>query len=479
MTIEQLREEYGKYEKEYQSLQKEAEEFVRASLEKISGGSHVSEIKQRPSNKIKDLSSLEENFEKHGKYHEYESIGSIKDIAGIRVVCHCEDDSNEVANFLEGELAQTFFNVESEIKGGENNTGKSKPSYRAIHLTFTKPVKTGTDLVHLYCEIQVRTVMADAWAVQDRKYIYGKQKEGEVSSVTDAVADIMKGCEQLWSLVKKKSMEADAKGASTAPRPEVGQALVHAPQALSIPINDWMSKNRTNALAGLAKVGLKSYMEVEAIVHQHFPDKDAEALREAARSSTIHTFGWPIAVFLGNREEFSPKPSDHGIQAEIAIEENGWSEDSPKRRTYDYWTIHNNAAFYFLGSLFEDSRTENQVFFNTRVIRIVEVFMYLRNLYTHLGLDKRTPIQVTIKHSHLKGRVLTSSSTNRSLHSIRTCSVEDVSSTVVTTLSEIDDQIVDLTEKTTKPLFEKFDFFKLDKKVLEEIVLSYVDGKIV
>lgn len=385
-----------------------------------------------------------------------------------------------MANFLEGELAQAFFNVESEIKGGENNSGKSNPSYRAIHLTFTKPVKISSDLVHLYCEIQVRTVMADAWAVQDRKYIYGKQKEGEVNNVTNAVADIMKGCEQLWSLVKKKSTEDASKESGSKPVVlKTTRQLINTPQPVSPPIGAWISKNRMNALSGLNKVGLKAYMEVEAIVHERIPDKEAEVLKNAARDSTIRTFGWPIAVFLDGRDEFRPRPADEGIQAEIAVEESPWPDDGSKRKTYDYWAIHNKAAFYFLGSLFEDSRTVNQVFFNTRVIRIAEVFMYLKNLYTHLGINEVTPIQVTIKHSQIKGRFLASSSPNRSLHFQRICSVEEVSTTVVTTLLEVEDQMVDLVEKITKPLFEKFDFFKLDKKVLEELVLNYQNGKIV
>jgi hypothetical protein len=56
--------------------------------------------------------------------------------------------------------------------------------------------------------------MADAWAIQDRKYIYGqKVEEGDRHILTDAVSEIMKGCEALWSLVKTKykdgSLEQD------------------------------------------------------------------------------------------------------------------------------------------------------------------------------------------------------------------------------------------------------------------------------
>jgi hypothetical protein len=65
-------------------------------------------------------------------------------------------------------------------------------------------------------------------------------------------------------------------------------------------------------------------------------------LDAAARAAPISTFGWPIAAYLANRDDFRPRPIADGLVAEIAV---------GHRDTYDYWSLRRNGDFYFLGSL--------------------------------------------------------------------------------------------------------------------------------
>jgi hypothetical protein len=241
-------------------------------------------------------------------------------------------------------------------------------------------------------------------------------------------------------------------------------------------IDVWFSNNRLQALKGLQTMQIKTYMEVQA----KFIDPDAEfkkiELREAASKSTVPTFGWPIAVFLENttQSELKPVVDTNGIKAELAISKHPFDDD----KTFDYWAIHTSGAFFILKSIFEDLRDPTIISFNTRIIRITEVFMYLKNLYSNLAIGSNKQLQVIIRHGGIKGRSLGTLAQNRFMLGTYFAGQDEVSSTNIVT---IDDFIKDpggVVEKFTEPLFEAFDFYKIDRKILDQIVLDYLQGKV-
>lgn len=188
---------------------------------------------------------------------------------------------------------------------------------------------------------------------------------------------------------------------------------------------------------------------------------------QAAHSSQIHTFGWPIGVVLNNREDFRPKPKADGIVAEIV----------PEDRGYDYWTIRKDGSYYLLKSLFEDAREPNSIFFNTKVVRITEALLYAVRLYISLNVPPDSRLLLAIRHGGLKGRHI-SATPNRRL-GIHGKAIEDeVYTEVDTTIEKIESDLVDLVERITTPLFVVFDFFQLNKTILAEIVNDFVDGKV-
>lgn len=239
-------------------------------------------------------------------------------------------------------------------------------------------------------------------------------------------------------------------------------------------IDAWLSTHATEASQGLTKLGIKAYMEISC----KFVDPDLELekikLRDAARESTVPTFGWPIAVFLDNRDEYRPVVEANGIKAVIPIVKDAFEEG----KRFDYWAIHTSGAFYLLKSIFEDVRNPAIVSFNTRIVRITEVFMYLRNLYSNLGVDPKKEFEITIKHGGIKGRKLGTLSQNRLMFQTYTLGVDEVTTTINTSASVFQENPSDIVEKITNPLFESFDFFKLDRKILEQIVTDYMNGKV-
>lgn len=477
--------DYSNYKKHYKSFQKEVYSLVIDLTGQHEKVIHMVSIKQRDGNEPKSKKSIKNNLNearldaKH-KYNKHKSIFDIKDIAGVRVTCHCENDVENLSIFLFGELRQKYSNVERKDIGGK---GSVYP-YRGTHLTFTKSIKENKKTSQIFCEIQIRTVMADAWAVQNHKYLYKKIKEGEAHELTSAVSEIMNGCEKLWSLVKKKSIEKEKDNYSK----EIFKIRKEATKGLQLiskdkkqikMLSNWFISNKTKASKQLKDLGIKTFMEVEIKIPSLDLDIAKKILKDGARNSTIRTFGWPIGIFFDNRSEFTPRPDPDGIHAEIAIKEKDQMDPEKKRITYDYWAIHSSGAFYLLKSLFEGERRPNQIFFNTRIVRITEVFMYIKNLYLFFEIPSNTEIEVMIKHGGLKGKILGSSSQGRSLFGNYKIDTDEVSTIIKTTLDEIESDLVNVVEQFTKPLFEQFEFFELERKVLEDIVVNYLNGKVV
>jgi hypothetical protein len=145
----------------------------------------------------------------------------------------------------------------------------------------------------------------------------------------------------------------------------------------------WREELRKAAEAGLTGVGRSAYMEVAAELHPagRWPQN---RLRDVLRESSIHTFGWPIAVMLENRDGYRPRPTTDGIMAEIAI---GAQDNNPfgqDRRSYDLWKLFSSGRFYTLLSLFEDERDPESVFFEVRINRVTEALLLLARIYRRL-----------------------------------------------------------------------------------------------
>lgn len=462
-----LEKDYEVNANQYKILQIEVFNLIGALEKEHRDIIHIESINQRPDKEIKQLGPIINNIDLTDKYVDCNDLFDIKDIAGIRITCHTEEDVDNFEQRLHGILTKQYKNVSREVK---ENPGP----YHAIHFTFSKSV----DSLSIYCEIQIRTVMANAWAVQSHKYLYKKDTEGEAQELTNAVSEIMKGCEKLWSLVKRKSKNGDMNITHKTEKKiskKEAKVLPGISIELSGEVDEWFKSNRDTAVVGLKKSNINAYMEVTAKVLNPQLNIEISQLRDNSRDSEIHTFGWPIAVSLDNCEGYKPVANINGIHTEISIKQ------GDSGTSYDYWAIHKNGAFYLLKSLFEDLRNPSHIFFDTRIVRITETFMYLRNLYSKFHLDINANLEITIKHSGLKDRVLSPASSHRMLFREYKTNTNEIPITILTTLKDMNKDIivVDLVENITKPLFEQFEFFKLERKILEEIVMNYLRGKVV
>lgn len=231
--------------------------------------------------------------------------------------------------------------------------------------------------------------------------------------------------------------------------------------------NEWISSNQTIALSSLKQTGMGAFMEIRMVLPELNLNISQGELLKNAEKATINTFGWPIGVVLNRRDEYRPRPRTDGIVANINTGDH-----------YDYWTIRKDGAFYLLKSLFEDVKNSGIIFFDTRIVRITETLLYAVRLYSGLGITPNSRIIIGIKHSGLRNRVLASANPLRDWRVEHKSSENEVYNEIDTTLEQIESNLVENVEKFTEELFTIFDYFKIDKSVLEEIVNNFVEGKI-
>ena len=208
-------------------------------------------------------------------------------------------------------------------------------------------------------------------------------------------------------------------------------------------------------------------MEIVAALRPPKPAKTRQDLNEAAAQAPIHTFGWPIAVYMHNNDSYRPRPRADGIAAEISTGE-----------SYDCWSLRSNSDFYFAGSLFEDKRREGAIFFDTRTNRVTEALMYLIRLHGLLGTPREQSLVVRITHRGIKGRQLVAANQDRHMLP-RAPSIEDESSTVIeASLDALEASLPAFVRSIVDPFFELFDFKRFDPSVLDAIVNNFVEGRV-
>jgi TIR domain len=232
--------------------------------------------------------------------------------------------------------------------------------------------------------------------------------------------------------------------------------------------NSWFLQEAARAQELISNANLTGQMELRANV-SHTLSKSQIELLNAVKLSEIRTFGWPIGITLENREEYRPRPYKDGIKAEVSIAEGD-------RKSFDYWAARSNGEFYLLQSLFEDSRKKNQIFFDTRIVRVTESLMFIESLYKKLGVSPEARVGFQIAHKGLKSRELNSASPNRPISS-RGLAVEDESISEITTiLGTMSETRVDDVRNIVAPLFMLFDFMEFSATVYEGIVENFERG---
>jgi hypothetical protein len=130
-------------------------------------------------------------------------------------------------------------------------------------------------------------------------------------------------------------------------------------------------------------------------------------------------------------------------------------------------------------SLFEDYRTQGELYFDTQIVRTTEAVLHCINVYKAFGVEPTASVALTIRHGGLRGRQLTGASPNRLPLPFRQNLHEDeVTTTVAFRVGVNQSQITKLVKTLCEPLFIIFDFATLPDSTYEQIISSFIQGRI-
>lgn len=224
--------------------------------------------------------------------------------------------------------------------------------------------------------------------------------------------------------------------------------------------NAWANDHRKKALAGLKKSGRVGFMEASFRLGGGLAHKAQSELLHTAERAGIHAFGWPIGVVL--HTEARPKPMSEGIVAEV----NGINS------SYDYWALRTNGDYYFLGSLFEDERASNVIWFDTRIVRVTETFLFCYRLYKGLGATEESMVTIQIRHGGLRDRTL--GSARPSLWHGSASNEEEVEWKKTLTLASLRTDLHQNVKNVLDSLLILFDFFQPTDQQVNAVVDEFL-----
>ncbi|OAS13604.1 GTP pyrophosphokinase [Paenibacillus oryzisoli] len=153
-------------QQQYEQLCNEVAYILERSIN--NAGIHIAAITYR-------AKAFDSFVEKITRKHYNDPFKEITDFAGVRAVYLYNRDINAI-----DEIINSNFNVIEKINKSDLN-GIDKFGYGAVHYLVTLGKDTSgaryDDLKESICEIQVRTVLQDAWAVIDHHLVYKKESD--------------------------------------------------------------------------------------------------------------------------------------------------------------------------------------------------------------------------------------------------------------------------------------------------------------
>lgn len=126
------------------------------------------------------------------------------DLAGVRVVCYYESDMSML-----GDIIQEEFDVQGS-KDKTEDLGVDKMGYNgSTYLIVLGPLYSGArydNITQLKCEIQLRTVLQDAWALISHHLVYKNESSvpGRIKRDLNNVASLLEIAQGVFDSIREK-----------------------------------------------------------------------------------------------------------------------------------------------------------------------------------------------------------------------------------------------------------------------------------
>ncbi|MFD1206812.1 MULTISPECIES: GTP pyrophosphokinase family protein [Sporosarcina] len=122
---------------------------------------------------------------------------SIKDIAGIRIICSFASDIYRISEMIQAQSDIEVIEVKDYIQNPKPN------GYQSLHIVMKIPVFMSDRTVKVYVEMQIRTIAMDFWASLEHKIYYKYDKQvpehltSQLKEAANTVADLDRKMEYL------------------------------------------------------------------------------------------------------------------------------------------------------------------------------------------------------------------------------------------------------------------------------------------
>lgn len=133
--------------------------------------------------RIKSTDSVIKKLVKKERAVDFQTaVGTLNDIAGIRVVCYFCDDIYRVADALRAQSDICMIKEKDYVKAPK------KSGYQSIHQIVGVPVTYKEKTEEVRVEIQIRSFAMDYWAELDTQMCY-KKDAGQIENVEREIKD--------------------------------------------------------------------------------------------------------------------------------------------------------------------------------------------------------------------------------------------------------------------------------------------------
>ena len=156
--------------------------------------------------RVKDPMSIVEKMNRKGVPATVENIEkTLKDIAGVRVICSFPEDIYAIADILSTQDDITIISRKDYIANPKPN------GYRSLHLIVGIPIFLSTGKKIMKAEVQFRTIAMDFWASLDHKlkYKHNINNADEISAqlreCAEAINDIDYRMQEIRNRIERES----------------------------------------------------------------------------------------------------------------------------------------------------------------------------------------------------------------------------------------------------------------------------------
>lgn len=112
-----------------------------------------------------------ENTDHPGKHKKPYDFDDVRDLAGVKILCPLGEDAEEVARFLFAQTDRVRI-VEPDVRAGRR---EDPGGYRGFNFTVYPAPGRRFELTSLYCEVQIKTMIQEAWDAMTHDLAYKRK----------------------------------------------------------------------------------------------------------------------------------------------------------------------------------------------------------------------------------------------------------------------------------------------------------------